>query len=227
VPPGRNRALIGSFVAAATALLCFAWLANEVLRGATVRFDLWVRNSIHAWASPPLTEIMRGVTQLGSSVFVIAAGGVLIWRLAAAGRRRAGIALAVATIGGEALDQILKLVFHRPRPAPFFGLAQPSTFSFPSGHAVTACCFYGVLAAVAAARVQSAAGKAAIWALAAFAAAAIGFSRVYLGVHYPTDVMAGYAAAVIWITMVWAWYRLRPPAVRPSRGITEGRPTAS
>jgi undecaprenyl-diphosphatase len=107
------------------------------------------------------------------------------------------------------LDQILKLCFHRPRPEAFFGLAIPATYSFPSGHALTATCFYGVLAGLLAARTRPLAGKAGLWALAATLAALIGLSRVYLGVHYPSDVLAGYAAAVVWMAAVRVGYGLR------------------
>jgi undecaprenyl-diphosphatase len=202
----RNRALYWGFPAAAGALLVFAWLANGALRGEAAAFDAAVRNAVHAWATPGLTFAMLCATQLGSAPFLIGAGALAVWRLAVAGRRRAAVLLAVAALGGEALDQILKLCFHRPRPEAFFGLTVPPTYSFPSGHALTATCFYGVLAALLAARTRPLAGKAGLWALAAALAALIGLSRVYLGVHYPSDVLAGYSAAVVWLAAVRAGY---------------------
>jgi undecaprenyl-diphosphatase len=109
-------------------------------------------------------------------------------------------------LGAEALDQILKLLFNRPRPEPFFGLAAPITHSFPSGHAMVSCCFFGVLAVILAARgapwAASRSKRMAIFAVAAILVALMGFSRVYLGFHYPTDVLAGYAAAVVWLAVV-------------------------
>jgi undecaprenyl-diphosphatase len=198
--------------------MVFAWLANGALREQAAGFDAAVRDAVHAWATPSLTLFMLCATQLGSGPFLIAVGALAIWRLAAAGRKHAAFLLAVAAIGGEALDQILKLCFHRPRPDAFFGLTDPPTYSFPSGHALTATCFYGVLAAVLAARMRPVAAKAGVWALAAALAALIGLSRVYLGVHYPSDVLAGYAAAVVWVAAVRAGYgvwrrrRSAPPA---------------
>jgi undecaprenyl-diphosphatase len=178
------------------------------MRQETAGFDAAVRNAVHAWAAPSFTFIMLGVTQLGSGPFLLGVGTLAVWRLAAAGRKHAALLLAVAALGGEALDQILKLCFQRPRPEAFFGLAVPPTFSFPSGHALTATCFYGVLAALLAARTRLLAGKATLWALAAALVALIGLSRVYLGVHYPSDVLAGYAAAVVWLAAVRAGYGL-------------------
>jgi len=209
------------FPAAAGALMVFAWLARGVLREQTAGFDAAVRDAVHAWATPSLTCIMLCATQLGSAPFLLFVGALAIWRLAAAGRKHAAVLVGVAALGGEALDQILKLCFHRPRPEAFFGLTDPPTYSFPSGHALTATCFYGVLAALLAGRLRRVAAKAGVWALAAALVALIGLSRVYMGVHYPSDVLAGYAAAVIWLAAVgtgygvWRWRgrrRRAPPA---------------
>jgi len=114
------------------------------------------------------------------------------------------VVFGVAALGAEALDQIMKLLFDRPRPEPFFGLASPITHSFPSGHAMVSCCFFGVLAMILAAREPSRARRISIFAAAAILVALMGFSRVYLGFHYPTDVLAGYAAAVVWLAVVRA-----------------------
>jgi undecaprenyl-diphosphatase len=151
---------------------------------------------------------MLGITQLGSTVFLIGAGLVVVWQLRAAGRKHAAVLLIGATMGAETLSQTLKLVFHRARPETFFGLAAPNTFSFPSGHAMVSACFYGVLAAILSTRISSTRGKAGVWLLSVLIAGAIGLSRIYLGVHYPSDVLAGYAAAVIWVGAVRAGYHI-------------------
>ena len=145
---------------------------------------------------------MRGVSLLGTEVSLVPLGVILVGWLVAAKRRRAAVVFAVATLGAVALDQILKLLFGRPRPEPFFGLASPLTHSFPSGHAMVSCCFFGALAAILAARQRSRGKRMAIFAAAALLVALMGFSRVYLGFHYPTDVLAGYAAAVVWLAVV-------------------------
>ena len=192
----------------AAALVLFLWMANELLRGEILRFDSTVRNAVHAWASPALTYLMLGVTELGEVPVLVVLGAILVWRLAASGRRRAAVIFVLAVAGAEALDQILKLVFQRARPAAYFGLVQPATYSFPSGHALVATIFYGVVAAILTVREPSRPRRIAIWTLAALAAGLIGLSRVYLGVHYPSDVLAGYAAAVIWVSAVRIAYRI-------------------
>jgi undecaprenyl-diphosphatase len=192
------------WLVAALALILFVWLAREVTRGDALRLDTPIRNAVHARSSPPLTAIMRGVSLVGSEVILVPLGAILVWWLVAAKRRRAAVVFAVAALGAEALDQIMKLLFYRPRPEPFFGLASPITHSFPSGHAMVSCCFFGVLAMILAAREPSRARRISIFAAAAILVALMGFSRVYLGFHYPTDVLAGYAAAVVWLAVVRA-----------------------
>jgi undecaprenyl-diphosphatase len=204
----QNRELIAGFLGASTALLFLAWLTRVVLAGDSMRFDNAVRDAIHAWASEPLTFAMRGVTQLGSGAVLVVAGILIVLRLAAQGRRRAMLIFIAACVGAEALSEILKLLFRRARPEAFFGYAEPLTYSFPSGHSIMSACFYGVVAAILTVRMESRAKKIAIWAGAALLALAIGFSRVYLGVHYPTDVLAGYATAAIWVGTVRASYEV-------------------
>jgi Membrane-associated phospholipid phosphatase len=102
------------------------------------------------------------------------------------------------------------------RPEPFFGTA-PETYSFPSGHALFSACFYGALAWLLGAALRNFGARAAIWAMSLALIAAIGLSRLYLGVHYPTDVIAGYLVAVFWITGLLA---------SPAAKLTGSRATA-
>ena len=206
----RARLLSAGFLAAVGALLLFSWLAREVALGEELWFDTAVRDAVHSWASPRLTYAMTGITQLGAPTFLLAITGFLIWRLTSKGRRRVAVLLVVAAVGAEILDQLLKLLFHRERPGSFFGYPQPASFSFPSGHAISACVFYGVVAALITARIESRLGKALVWTAAALLAVLVGLSRIYLGVHYPSDVVAGYAAAVVWVAALREAYRRWP-----------------
>lgn len=204
----ENRSLIAGFAVALAAALFFAALAHAVVRGDTEPFDRSVRNTIHSWAAPMLTGAMRGVTELGATSFLLPLAVLVVWRLHAAGRPRAAVVFLIAVAGAEVCDQALKFYFRRPRPEVFFGMAQPSTYSFPSGHSVASCCFYGTLAALLSVAARSRLRRALIWIAAAALTMAIGFSRVYLGVHYPSDVLGGYAVAIVWAALVSAGYRV-------------------
>ena len=114
----------------------------------------------------------------------------------------------ISILGALVLDLSLKYAFHRARPAPFFG-PLPHTYSFPSGHALFSFCFYGVLAGLLADRVRSFKLRILVWTLAALLVAAIGVSRIYLGVHYPSDVIAGYLTATLWVSTMIAVDRVK------------------
>jgi undecaprenyl-diphosphatase len=215
----ENRALAAGFAAAGLSLLFFGWLAGQMMRGATAEFDAFVRGAAQSLGSPWLTWLMLRITRMGSEWVLVPIGGVIVMRLVRIGRRHAAVLFVIAALGGEALNQILKLVFARPRPeSAFFGYELPNSYSFPSGHALVSACFYGSLAAILTRRMESHGRRVAIWAAAALFAGSIGFSRIYLGVHYPSDVAAGYAAAIVWVGSVRAGYgywlrrRRRAPA---------------
>jgi undecaprenyl-diphosphatase len=109
--------------------------------------------------------------------------------------------MAVTMAGDVVLDVVLKHAFHRPRPVAFFGTS-PGSYSFPSGHAMGALCFYGALAVILSARIATRAGRMLLYSCTILLVSAIGISRIYLGVHYPSDVTAGYLAALVWVGAV-------------------------
>jgi len=198
-----RAAIIASLVGAAVALFLFAWLAEEVFEGSAADFDAVVRNSVHRFASPPLTSAMVVVSHLGSEVLV-AVVVVAVALFIRARWRRAAIWLALATLGGLLLETVLKLSYHRARPVPFFGVT-PHSYSFPSGHSLMSFCVYGMLAGLLSHRVGSRSERVLVWVVAAVLIASIGVSRIYLGVHYPTDVLGGYLAAALWTsTLIFA-----------------------
>jgi len=151
---------------------------------------------------------MQGIAVLGSVGFLAAAALVAIAGLLVAGRRRSAIALAGTMAGAFLLENAMKYAIHRVRPEPFFG-TEPETYSFPSGHALFSLCFYCTLASGLAQRRRSGLARAAIGTAAAALIAAIGLSRIYLGVHYPSDVLGGYLAAAFWLGVVAAIRGLR------------------
>lgn len=145
---------------------------------------------------------MRMATQLGPGAFFWTFAACLVMVLLFLRWTREAVRLVITLAGAGLLDTALKAAFHRPRPAPFFDTPLPNSYSFPSGHALFALCFYCTLAALLAARVRSRAVRVTIWTVAVALIAAIGLSRIYLGVHYPSDVIAGYAVALVWVLAV-------------------------
>ena len=194
--------LFAGLLAALLVLVLFRVLAVSVAQGITDEIDHEIRRSVNHLSSPALTTAMRRLTDLGSPLVLTpltlaAAFGFLRVR-----RRRAAVLIVVTMLGVVLLDSGLKLVFQRARPVPFFGLPVPSSYSFPSGHALAAFCFFFTLAALLAVRTRSPVLRVLVALLAAAVVATVGLSRVYLGVHYPTDVIAGYAAGFIWVVSV-------------------------
>jgi undecaprenyl-diphosphatase len=198
-----HRIALLALIVAAAALLCLVWLAASVTHGETALFDENVRQAVHSISSPWITRLFLAITFLGSQALVIgisACAAIVMFRK----RRLDRALLVVATMAGAELWlELLKTHFHRQRPEPFFGVHLPESYSFPSGHALLSFCCYGLLCALAIEQLRGAAR----WLVLTCGAAlvlAIGVSRVYLGVHYPTDVIGGYLTAIVWMATVAA-----------------------
>lgn len=205
--------LLLGLVSAISLLILFAWLAEEVFQGSLQRFDSNIRAMVHEYANPELTQVMQTLSFLGSLSFLSGLFLFLIAIFLARKLRRAAIWFTVAVVGSVILDAILKLAFHRARPVPFFG-TDPASYSFPSGHAMSSLCFYGVLAGLISSQVNSLPARILIWIASVTLIAGIGLSRIYLGVHYPTDVIAGYLAGGIWVNSLMIASRGRPRTSR-------------
>jgi len=196
-----------SLAVATASLVLFAWIAGNLSNAAIRNFDFGVRNRVHEFATPTLTQWMIRISFLGANGLILAAAIALIafivfrWR-------RAALWLVINLAGTLVLDLTLKYSFDRLRPTPFF-VPIPRTPSFPSGHALFSFCFYGVLAGLLAGRIRSLRIRILIWTLAALLVGAIGLSRIYLGVHYPSDVIAGYLTGTLWVSTMIAMDRVR------------------
>lgn len=178
-------------------LLGLSWLCQEVWEKEVFGFDTTVLLWLHQWANPVLDAVMIKVTTLGNPKFVVVVVvfglGWLWWRQ----HRLEAKVFAIACLGALILNQGLKLFFAKPRPQLWTRLISESSFSFPSGHALGSLVLYGFLAYVLSMQFSRFAHW--IYSLAAGLIAAIGISRLYLGVHWPTDVLAGYAVGFLWL----------------------------
>jgi undecaprenyl-diphosphatase len=194
--------LLAGLICAVGALVLFGWLASEIFEGETKIFDETVRQAINQTATPALTKLMVFVSFIGSPIFFVCLGIVILIIFLRLRWRRAAVLFVITMAGEIVLDLTLKGFYRRARPDPFFDYALPASYSFPSGHALGSFCFYGILAWLVTARLENRRIRIVIRLAAAIVIFLMGFSRIYLGVHYPSDVVGGYLAALVWTMTV-------------------------
>lgn len=188
----------------------FVELADEVTEGGTDDFDRWAVRSMRQapdYVAPIgptwLHEIGRDMTALGGvAVLCLVSAGVAGYLLMVR-KLQAFWLLVIATAGALALSMLLKNLFDRDRPDFVPHLSIVHTSSFPSGHAMMSTAVYLTLGVLLARLVPQSKLKFYFLAIGLFLAFLVGISRIYMGVHYPTDVLAGWAAGVVWALLCW------------------------
>lgn len=207
--PARLDAwILFAFLGVALLLGAFLVLGSEVLEGETLSFDRWVLVNLRgasgtgapvgpAWLLPAMVDLtsLGGVAVL-TLLTVLAAGFLFATRKPALG------AFVLAAVGGGALaSTVLKTLFLRARPDLVQHLVQVDSASFPSGHAMNSAIVYLTLGALLARSLKDRGARVYLLVASIILTVLIGFSRVYLGVHWPTDVIAGWAVGAAWATM--------------------------
>jgi len=206
----REFTWLAGLLVIAVALLTFAGLAGEVMAGDTLGFDRLILLALRSPTDPSnligphwLCEVARDVTGLGSTLVLTAVTLAVAGYLALVGMRSGAFLVLVAVGGGTALSTLLKLAFQRPRPDLMPHAVPVYTASFPSGHAMLSAVTYLTLAALLV-RVQARwRVKAYVLTLAILTTLLVGASRMYLGVHWPTDVLAGWCIGAAWALLCW------------------------
>jgi membrane-associated phospholipid phosphatase len=188
-------------------LFVVAKLAEEVLEKEAFAFDTSFLLWLHQFANPSLDNLMLFITNIGNpKTVVIVAGltvGILWWR-----RYQIEAKIFVLTcLGGFILNTGLKLFFSKPRPQLWKLLISEKSFSFPSGHALGSMVLYGFIAYILATHYPK--FSQIVYVLAVILIAAIGISRLYLGVHWPTDVIAGYGVGFLWLMICITMLKLQ------------------
>lgn len=183
-----------------TAVTLFLELAEDVWFREGFAWDAPIMLAIHSLSQPWLDTAFKLVTETAGPLVAIAVliTAVLLWR-----QRQWIMALLfpISFVGVVVLNTLLKAVFSRPRPTLFPPLVTETSYSFPSGHAMSAIAFYGLLALVLwHHRHYGWAILAGIW------VPLVALSRVYLGVHYPSDVLASLTLGTVWLSIVWFVY---------------------
>lgn len=195
------RVVLGLLLASVV-LAASGWLVMGPLRSYPAAFDSSIRGAMRGMQSPMWTSLFLAVTKLGSTlyltVFGCAAGIVFIvlrwWRPL--------LLLIVAMAGQAALHHGFKWLIARPRPSALIAYPPAESFSFPSGHALSALCLYAMIAWAFTSHTENSALKSGTWIATIVLVFLVGMSRVYIGVHYPSDVIAGFLAAAIWTIAV-------------------------
>jgi undecaprenyl-diphosphatase len=220
----REVVTLALLLVVAACVWAFAEIADEVMEGETRAFDRWalmlLRNEPADPVGPPWFEgMVRDITALGSWPVLLLVSLSVAGYLALQRRYRT-VALLVAAVGGGQLGStVLKLIFERERPDIVPGMATALSASFPSGHSMMAAVTYLTLAALLA-RVQSHPGHQTYLIVIAFLITVIvGISRIYMGMHWPTDVLAGWTAGLAWASLCWGVALLLQ-----RRGILERQP---
>lgn len=194
----------------AGALFAFGKLVEEMLEGDTRAFDEAVLRALRSPTNPadPLgpwwvETAFRDLTSLGSTAVLTVITLAAIGYLLIDGKRAAAVFVLLSIGGGTIVSTLLKNVIARPRPELVAHLVDVRTLSFPSGHAMLSAVTFLTLGALLA-RLQSRRRlKAYLLTMAVFLSLLVGISRVYLGVHWPTDVLAGWCVGAAWAMLCW------------------------
>jgi undecaprenyl-diphosphatase len=202
-------AVVGIFIAVGTlvalgATWIFVRIAGEVREGRTQDFDVAVLRYIETHHAPLLDKAMIEITFLGTGLIVmtiVLVSGMFLWLTK---HKHSALLLIVATTGGILLNSLLKAGFDRPRPQIFEWGQHTVSSSFPSGHAMSAATVYMTVAYLAARLQRRHISRVLTLIAATIVVVLIGVSRLYLGVHYPTDVAAGVIIGIAWAALCMA-----------------------
>jgi undecaprenyl-diphosphatase len=206
-----ERATLIGVIATAAILLLFAKLAGAVGEGRTRVLDEWLLLALRSPGNPSdpvgpvwFEEMMRDFAALGSTgvltVMVLAVSGFL----AMTRKVHAAVFVPLSVLGGVLVSQSMKWAYARPRPDLVPHATEVYTASFPSGHAMMSAIVYLTLGALVVRTQPDRNTKAYILAVAVLLTGLVGVSRVYLGVHWPTDVLAGWVLGGLWAFLSWA-----------------------
>jgi undecaprenyl-diphosphatase len=195
-------ALLVGFAVALVTTAGLVKLHDEILRAPFEQRDQAIQSWVHGFATPMLTEAMRGLSWIGSPFVLVPAVTLAVGLLGWRGLNNDAVLVAAAALGGLALDEVMKLHFKRSRPDLPWAFVHEHSFSFPSGHSVLAIVMYGVIVYKSQDKLQSKWATVALMLGAILMVAGIGVSRVYLGAHYPSDVAGGYFVGAVWLAAV-------------------------
>ncbi|GLX68670.1 phosphatase PAP2 family protein [Paenibacillus glycanilyticus] len=196
----QNKVLLRSFVFTVLIVIVFGWIGQLVSGQRIAAFDHRITNMVRSSQSDAMTILMKGFTDLGAGFWVIITIVLFAGGLGLIGYRRELI-FYLGVIGGSALlNLLLKVIFQRARP-DINRIVEATGFSFPSGHSMSAFTLYGITIYFLWKHLKIGWMRVTVIAIGIVIIAMIGISRIYLGVHYPSDVLGGYLVSAAWLTM--------------------------
>lgn len=209
--------LLLPFIGVLLPLWAFAGLASEMREDGFLFFDIPTMVFLHQWASPRIDAFFSVVSQIGYLWGVVPANVLILLWLVVRRRYRDGLFFGLAVLGSLALNLAAKNYFARVRPELWLSIAPEHSYSFPSGHAMGSVTL-GVAATLLCWHSR--------WRWPVFVAASVfivlvGMSRMYLGVHYPSDILAGWAAGTAWVVAMYHLVAREAPKPKPAAGAEE------
>ncbi|WP_127534543.1 phosphatase PAP2 family protein [Paenibacillus kobensis] len=205
-------------ITAAVLAAGFCWLAVYIRggQGGPTALDNRIITAVRAWESPGMTSFMKCITGMGNGLPVVVLSIVLLLVLAML-RYRLELLLFIAVVSGSGLlNLLLKQLVQRTRPAGE-RLVEAAGYSFPSGHAMAAFTLYGITAYLIWKHIPRREGRALMALISVLLIFAIGLSRIYVGVHYPTDVLGAYLASGTWLAVTVGAFRCWQAARQPAK----------
>ncbi len=184
---------------ASIAFWFFKKQAEHVVGGRADRYDEMIMDAVHTIDDPRMHQLMEAVTSLGSHAAISTAAGLTAIAMLRRDRRQDALTVIVSTGGAMVINTLLKNVFQRQRPIEMARrIKLPRSHSFPSGHSLLSAATYPIVAHHLVQN-QSVATQAFVHTMAGVTIVSVGFSRVYFGVHFPSDVLGGFAAGLGWL----------------------------
>jgi membrane-associated phospholipid phosphatase len=189
----------GGVALASIAFWFFKQQADHVVEGRADRYDEMIMDAVHTIDDPRVNQVMEAITQLGTHLVIGTAAGLTAIAMLRQGKKQDAWTVVVSTGGAMAINTILKNIFQRQRPIEMARqITLPKSHSFPSGHSLLSAATYPIVAHHLVQK-QSIGVQATIHTLAGLTILSVGFSRIYFGVHFPSDVLGGFAAGFGWL----------------------------
>lgn len=179
------------------ALLCFAYVAYQISAAETLPFDTVIREWVYARRSPALNRVVVAITYLGNWQTVSLIGIFLL--MVKSTRRNMGIPFVIISLSSTGVYKIVKEIFQRPRPELAVRIIEQGGYSFPSGHSMNGIVCFGILIYLIRRYCQNRKLANALTVLLGLLIAAIGCSRIYVGVHFPTDIIGGWSLGAAYL----------------------------